>query len=158
MQSIDLQNLFIEKGWTLSTAESCTGGSLAATLTQVAGASAYFVGSIVAYSNELKIHLLKVAPELLQKHGAVSREVVAAMLDGILEATQSDFALAVSGIAGPTGGTEEKPVGTVWAGIGRKDGFRQIWHRVETGNRSQIITSTVHHLIEELYKKVQSLY
>lgn len=151
----NIQNRFVERGWTLSLAESCTGGSLAAALTQVPGASRYFLGSIVAYSNALKIQLLAVPSDLIQAHGAVSQEVVSAMLDGILDATKSDFALAVSGIAGPDGGTPQKPVGTVWGGIGRKDGFRHVWRWVETGTRSQIIARSVEQLLKELLKITQ---
>lgn len=145
-----VQNRFIENGWTLIAAESCTGGSLAAALTKVPGASGYFLGSIVAYSNDLKINLLKVPPELIRIHGAVSREVVLAMLDGILASTSSDFAVAVSGVAGPTGGSPEKPVGTVWTGIGRSDGFRQTSMRIESGSRIQIIEASIRHLLTEI--------
>ncbi len=145
-----VQTLFIEKNWTLSLAESCTGGSVAASLTQVPGASRYFLGSIVAYSNSLKTQLLHVSPKLIQAHGAVSSEVVHAMLDGILAATGSDFALAVSGIAGPSGGTTEKPVGLIWGGVGHRDGFHYTWSWIETGNRSQIILRSVDRLLEEI--------
>lgn len=141
---------FIEKGWTLSLAESCTGGSLAARLTILPGASAYFLGSVVAYSNDLKIKALHVPAGLIREHGAVSREVVIAMLDGILDLTGSDFALAVSGIAGPSGGTLEKPVGTVWGGIGKHDGWRHAWNWQEPGIRAEIIAGSVDRLLEEL--------
>lgn len=141
---------FLEHGWTLSLAESCTGGSLAASLTLQPGASAYFLGSVVAYSNDLKIKALRVPSDLIRDYGAVSREVVVAMLDGILALTGSDFALAVSGIAGPSGGTPEKPVGTVWGGIGKSDGWRHVWDWKETGNRAEIITGSVSRLLEEL--------
>lgn len=141
---------FMEKGWTLSLAESCTGGSLAARLTLLPGASAYFLGSVVAYSNDLKIKALHVPPEMIRDYGAVSREVVIAMLDGILDLTGSHFALAVSGIAGPSGGTPEKPVGTVWGGIGKRDGWRHSWSWSMPGNRAEIISGSVDRLLEEL--------
>lgn len=143
---------FIEKKWTLSLAESCTGGSLAARLTLLPGASAYFMGSVVAYSNDLKIKALHVPAELIRDHGAVSREVVIAMLDGILDLTGSDFALAVSGIAGPAGGSPDKPVGTVWGGIGKSDGWRHAWSWREPGDRAEIISGSVDRLLEELLK------
>lgn len=143
---------FIEKGWTLSLAESCTGGSLAASLTQLPGASSYFLGSVVAYSNSLKTKLLRVPPDLIREHGAVSKEVVAAMLDGILSVSGSDFAIAVSGIAGPAGGTASKPVGTVWGGIGKGDGFRHVWSWNQPGDRAQVISGSIDRLLEEMLK------
>lgn len=152
MRADTVHQRFIEKGWTLSLAESCTGGSLAASLTQISGASNYFLGSVVAYSNALKIKILKVPEDLLREHGAVSREVVASMLDGILSLTGSDYAMAVSGIAGPGGGTPAKPVGTVWGGIGKRDGQRHVWSWREPGNRAQVIAGSVDRLLEELIK------
>ena len=101
-------------GFTLSTAESCTGGSIASLITSIPGSSAYFKGSVVAYSNEVKLKLLNVPEELLQDFGAVSREVVESMAVGVKSMLDTDFSIAVSGIAGPDGGSELKPVGTVW--------------------------------------------
>ncbi len=103
-----------DKNLTFATAESCTGGNIAAKITSVAGCSAYFKGSVVAYSNEVKHELLQVSNETLEKFGAVSEEVVKEMVIGAMNALKTDCAVAVSGIAGPDGGTEEKPVGTVW--------------------------------------------
>ncbi len=102
---------------TLSTAESCTGGYIAHLLTTVPGSSDYFKGSVVAYSNEVKISQLGVSQENLEKHGAVSEQVVTQMASGIRNALKTDYALAVSGIAGPDGGTPEKPVGTTWIAL-----------------------------------------
>ena len=99
---------------TLATAESCTGGLIANTLTDAPGSSEWFAGSIVAYSNDVKINLLGVSPEVLEEHGAVSRPVVLAMAQGILKTIGADISVAISGIAGPDGGTPEKPVGTIW--------------------------------------------
>jgi PncC family amidohydrolase len=106
--------LLKKKNLTLSTAESCTGGSIAARITSVAGSSEYFKGSIVAYANEVKTELLGVSMETLEKRGAVSEETVIEMVKGAMKALKTDCAVATSGIAGPSGGTEEKPVGTVW--------------------------------------------
>ncbi len=106
---------------TVSTAESCTSGNIARLITSVPGSSAYFKGGIAAYSNEVKTNLLKVSEEILEKHGAVSKEVVEQMVRGQLELFKTDFGVAVSGIAGPDGGTEEKPVGTTWIAVGNKD-------------------------------------
>lgn len=109
--------LLKEKNKTLATAESCTGGNIAAMITSVAGSSAYFIGSVVAYSNSIKENILKVDHAIIEKHGAVSQQVVESMTKGLLKLFKSDYAIAVSGIAGPDGGTDEKPVGTVWIAV-----------------------------------------
>lgn len=109
------------KGLTVGTAESCTGGAIAALLTSVPGCSDYFRGSIVAYSNEVKQRLLGVSESDLMQFGAVSRPVTEQMAKGALQLLKCDFAIATSGIAGPGGGTTEKPVGTVWIAIAGKD-------------------------------------
>ena len=106
---------------TVSTAESCTGGSIAERLTSIAGSSEYFKGSIVAYSNEVKKDLLYVSSETLEKYGAVSEETVIEMVKGAMKALKTDCAVATSGIAGPGGGTPVKPVGTVWIAAGYKN-------------------------------------
>ena len=98
----------------LATAESCTGGLLANTITDTPGSSEWFAGGIVAYSNEVKTKLLGVKPGLIEKHGAVSKEVVLAMAEGALKTLDANVSVAISGIAGPAGGTPEKPVGMVW--------------------------------------------
>jgi len=98
----------------LATAESCTGGLLASTLTDTPGSSEWFAGSVVAYSNEVKAKLLGVRPEILETHGAVSEPVVVAMAEGVLKTIGADISVAISGIAGPGGGSPDKPVGTVW--------------------------------------------
>ncbi len=105
--------LLLDAGHTVATAESCTGGLLAKMLTDVPGSSAYFLGGLVTYGNELKTEVLGVPAELIQKHGSVSEEVAAAMAEGCRRITGADFALSATGIAGPSGGTREKPVGTV---------------------------------------------
>jgi nicotinamide-nucleotide amidase len=104
----------IDAGQTVATAESCTGGWIAKALTDVSGSSAAFGYGVVSYSNEAKASLLGVGDESLRDHGAVSEAVVTQMAAGILRLSGADLAVAVSGIAGPDGGTEEKPVGTVW--------------------------------------------
>lgn len=109
--------LLLAKGYTLATAESCTGGTIAQLITSVPGSSAYFKGAVVAYANAVKTEMLGVDETLLQQYGAVSREVVMAMADGVRKALKTDFALATSGIAGPDGGTADKPVGTVWMAL-----------------------------------------
>ncbi len=113
--------LLREQKKTLSTAESCTGGYIAHRITSVAGSSDYFMGSVVSYSNEMKINLLNVKPSTLEKHGAVSEATVIEMVKGALETMKTDIAVSVSGIAGPDGGTPEKPVGTIWLAVGDKN-------------------------------------
>ena len=109
------------KVMTVGTAESCTGGAVAALLTSVPGSSDYFRGSIVAYSNEIKQRLLGVSESDLLQYGAVSRQVVEQMAQGAMRALRCDFSIATSGIAGPGGGTADKPVGTVWIAVANKD-------------------------------------
>jgi nicotinamide-nucleotide amidase len=113
--------LLKDKGLTLATAESCTGGYIAHLLTSIAGSSAYFKGSVVAYSNEVKEDLLDVRKETLIKYGAVSKETVIEMANGIKNRFVTDYAIAISGIAGPEGGTDEKPVGTTCIAIATPD-------------------------------------
>ena len=107
---------------TLATAESCTGGALAQQLTAMAGASEYYLGGVVAYSNETKERALGVKHETLLAHGAVSEETVRQMAEGVRERLHADYAVATTGIAGPTGGTPEKPVGTVWIAVASPQG------------------------------------
>ena len=113
-------DLLRERGQTLSTAESCTGGYVSHLITSIPGSSAYYLGGAVVYANEVKTGMLGVREETLSAHGAVSEETVLEMASGILEKTGSDYAMATSGIMGPDGGSEEKPVGTVWVGMAAK--------------------------------------
>ena len=112
--------LLIERGATLATAESCTGGQLGHRITEVAGASAYYLGGVVAYSNDIKEQLLGVHTDTLTQYGAVSAQTAEAMAIGCRQLFQTDYAIATTGISGPTGGTEEKPLGTVWIAIASK--------------------------------------
>ena len=112
-----LGSILTERGETLATAESCTGGNIAHEITRVAGSSVYFKGSVVAYSNEVKARALNVSSETLSGFGAVSRETVLQMVSGVQRLLSSDCAIATSGIAGPGGGSVEKPVGTVWIAV-----------------------------------------
>lgn len=109
--------LLNEKGLTLSTAESCTGGNVARLITSVPGSSGYFTGSVVAYDNRIKTDLLKVDAQLINRKGVVSRDVVEQMAEGVKHLCGTDTAIATSGIAGPDGGTDEKPVGTTWISV-----------------------------------------
>ncbi len=114
--------LLKEKNQTLATAESCTGGNIAHLLTGISGSSQYFKGAVVAYSNEIKQNVLGVREQSLIEHGAVSKEVVEQMALGVQKLMNTDYAIATSGIAGPTGGTDEKPVGTTWIAIACPNG------------------------------------
>lgn len=135
--------LLAEKSQTLALAESCTGGLIAHRITRIAGSSAYFLGGVVTYSNQEKIRALGVKPATLEKFGAVSRETALEMSQGIKERTGAAIALSVTGVAGPSGGTPEKPVGTVWVSIARAN-----WHEAKLLNllvltdRERIIQGT----------------
>lgn len=114
--------LLVEKGKTMGTAESCTGGLIARQITSIAGASRYFLGSVVSYDNSVKQQVLRVKAETLEAHGAVSEQTVMEMATGALQVLKTDYAVAVSGIMGPEGGSQQKPVGTVWIAAAGKAG------------------------------------
>lgn len=135
---VTVGELLKKKKLTVSTAESCTGGSIAARLTSIAGSSEYFTGGIVAYSNEVKKEILHVSPDTLQAHGAVSEETVIEMVKGAMKALKTDCAVATSGIAGPGGGTPEKPVGTVWMAAGYKNEIRTYRQETDHGRAENI--------------------
>ena len=143
--------LLKSKTATLATVESCTGGYIAHKITSIAGSSEYYRGSIVPYSNDLKITLLKVTADLIAKHGAVSELVVESMAKNGRIALHSDYCIATSGIAGPTGGSAEKPVGTVWIAIATPK--TTVSWKVQLGsNRIRIITETALHALNGLRK------
>jgi nicotinamide-nucleotide amidase len=131
------------RGMTLATAESCTGGWIAKAITDLPGSSDWFEGSVVCYSNALKHGLLGVADETLEVFGAVSGETVKAMVEGIFDTTAADVAVSVSGIAGPDGGSDAKPVGTVWLCWGKRgeDSFAHEFHF--EGNREAVRLQSV---------------
>ncbi|MFT5720031.1 MAG: nicotinamide-nucleotide amidase [Motiliproteus sp.] len=120
-----LSTALLQRHWTLVTAESCTGGGIACRLTEQAGSSAWLEGGFVTYSNAMKQRLLGVSAELLEQQGAVSQGCVDAMARGALAHSPAQVSVAVSGIAGPGGGSQEKPVGTVWVAWARADGVSQ---------------------------------
>lgn len=117
-----LRDIITKKGKTMSVAESCTGGFLSHMLTSVPGASEYFYGGVVSYDNSVKINVLNVSREIIEKYGAVSRECAEAMALGVKNLMKTDYAIATTGIAGPGGGTDEKPVGLVWVGVASEKG------------------------------------
>ncbi len=121
--------LLSQKHVTLSTAESCTGGRIASMITSVPGSSEWYLGSVVAYDNSIKSGVLGVDPEIISRYGAVSGETASAMATGMRQLAGSDYAVAVTGIAGPSGGTPEKPVGTVWIAVASDKGVHAEKHR-----------------------------
>jgi len=143
--------MLLSKKLKIATAESCTGGNIAHVITSVSGSSQYFTGGIIAYSNEIKINQLKVPAKYISDFGAVSRQVVEQMAKGVKTVTGADIAVATSGIAGPTGGTEYKPVGTVWIAVAKDNSVLSREFKFN-GNRLQVIeraTQTALYMIRE---------
>ena len=126
----------------LATAESCTGGLIAAALTDIPGSSAVFTHGFVTYANEAKTEMLGVPETLLAAHGAVSPEVAAAMASGAQARADADFTIATTGVAGPDGGSAEKPVGTVWFGLASRQSVTT-YHRIFPGNRDDVRRASV---------------
>ena len=147
--------LLTQQGMTIATAESCTGGRLAAALNAQSGSSAYYMGSVVAYANEVKEQVLGVQHDTLVQHGAVSEQTVRQMAEGVRALMHTDYAIATSGIAGPTGGTPDKPVGTVWIAWATPTGTEaQCFHFGAAREREQITDRAV---TTALVKLIQSL-
>jgi nicotinamide-nucleotide amidase len=126
------------RGWLLATAESCTGGLIAASCTDLAGSSAWFDRAVVSYSNEAKTELLGVGADLIAAHGAVSEPVARAMAEGVLARSKATVAVAVTGIAGPGGGSPDKPVGTVWLAWACRGQATQAERHVFAGDRAAV--------------------
>jgi nicotinamide-nucleotide amidase len=126
------------RGWRLATAESCTGGLVAAALTAIAGSSDVIERGFVTYSNEAKIELLAVPSDTIAAHGAVSAETTAAMARGAVRRAPADVAVSITGIAGPGGGSPQKPVGLVYLGVARRGGGCRVERRVFPGARGEI--------------------
>ncbi len=143
MDVAGLLDLYRSQGLKIATAESCTGGLIAASLTAVAGSSDVFERGWVTYSNQAKSESLGVPADLIAQKGAVSLEVAEAMAKGALRLSQADVAVSVTGVAGPGGGSEEKPVGLVFIGLARKDGWSQVERCVFPGNRDAVRAHTV---------------
>jgi nicotinamide-nucleotide amidase len=137
-QRQELQTLLQQHQKTLTCAESCTGGLVASLITELSGSSEIFNGSIVSYSNEIKMQELQVKASHLEDFGAVSHEVVEDMLHGVLEKFNADFGIAISGIAGPNGGSIEKPVGTVVIGVKAKNGDKIVDTHYFSGDRKLV--------------------
>lgn len=145
--------LLIEQGKTVAVAESCTAGMLGVALTDVSGSSAYFIGGMQTYSNEAKINQLKVKKDTIIKFGAVSEQTALEMARNIRNIFNSDFGISITGIAGPTGGSKEKPVGTVWIGLSSKDrtyAKHFNFGKIRSINRERSVASAIYMLLKEL--------
>jgi nicotinamide-nucleotide amidase len=145
--------LLAAAGKTFSTAESCTGGTISQLITSIPGSSGYFLGGVTSYANSVKTGVLGVDPQIIEKHGAVSSECVAAMAEGVRKLTGSDYSAATSGIAGPGGGTPEKPVGTVWIGVSSERGTET--YKVQyKGDRKRNIERSAAFALNAIRKKL----
>ena len=146
-----------ERELTVSSAESCTGGNIAHKITEVPGSSAYFMGSVVSYSNDVKAQVLEVSRDEIARYGAVSRPVVEAMARGVAKLMHTECSIATSGIAGPDGGTKYKPVGTVWIAVKYKEQLVAECKHFE-GNRNQVIESASNHALVMLINLLRDKY
>lgn len=146
----------IPSGLTVCAAESCTGGLILSTLTDVAGSSAYVEGGLVTYSDEAKMKILGVREETLIEHGAVSAATAGGMACGVRKVFDTDFALSVTGIAGPGGGTAEKPVGLTYIGLSGREGLLAVERHVWQGERIENKTLSVHAALQLLLKQMDA--
>jgi nicotinamide-nucleotide amidase len=144
------------RNWRLATAESCTGGLVAAALTAIGGSSDVVERSFVAYSNEAKMELLGVSAETIAAHGAVSAQTAAAMAHGTIARAPVDLAVSITGVAGPGGGTPQKPVGLVYLGVATKDGAARIECRTFPGDRAEIRNAALVLALELLHDAASS--
>jgi nicotinamide-nucleotide amidase len=152
LEVLFLADLLQAKGWLLATAESCTGGMISAACTDLAGSSNWFERGFVSYSNDAKTELLGVDAALIARHGAVSEAVARAMAAGAISHSKAQVAVAVTGVAGPTGGTRAKPVGTVWFGFVLPGSSGQGVSEVQRfdGDRAAVRSATVQHALRRL--------
>ena len=153
MNEADVQKLaeqLLRKRWRLALAESCTGGLISAACTSIAGSSGWFERGFVTYSNEAKVQMLGVDANIIHTNGAVSEATVLAMAAGSLQQSDADIALSVSGIAGPDGGTQDKPVGTVWFAIATKDGDEKSFQQHFSGDRQSVRLQAVQFALAQL--------
>lgn len=147
--------ILMEHGKTVSAAESCTGGLISSLFTSIAGSSSYYLGSVTSYANEVKTGVLGVPEEIIETYGAVSSECVAAMAEGVRKITGSDYSVATSGIAGPGGGSESKPVGLVWIGVSSQKGT-ETFRMVFNGDRKRNISRFAANALNKLRLKLQN--
>jgi len=155
-EMIFLQELLRKNKKSITTAESCTGGLVASLITKISGSSEIFNGSIVSYSNKIKHQELNVKNETLDKFGAVSCEVVNEMLDGVIKKFDADYAIAISGIAGPNGETKNKPVGTVVIGICDNNNHKIVNVYIFNGSREEVQIQAAKTSLKEILKFIQN--
>ena len=149
----DLGRALVSRRWKAATAESCTGGLVAGAITDVAGSSEWFDRGFVTYSNDAKVELLGIRKETLARFGAVSEATVREMVAGALDRSHADIAVAVTGIAGPAGGTPDKPVGLVWLAWATRDGSVEAVSRRFPGDRAAVREATVALALEGLVER-----
>lgn len=152
-QTLEYQvaEVFSQTGYTISVAESCTGGLLAGRLTEVSGSSKFFLGGVVSYANEVKENLLDVSADTLLTFGAVSEQTALEMAQGVRNLLHTDVAISITGVAGPTGGTPEKPVGLVWIGLSDRQGtqaVRCLWAGDRVENRRLSVDQALQMLLD----------
>ena len=149
----DFHKVALDAGITIGTAESCTGGLVGKTLTDLGGSSGYYQGGIISYANSVKERVLGVSSDTLATHGAVSEETATEMVEGVFRVLRTDYAIATTGIAGPGGGSQEKPVGLVYIGIGTPRGIT-VHKEIFIGDRTSIRNSVVERAIQYIYKEL----
>ena len=155
-EMVELQDILRKSGQTITTAESCTGGLIASMITEIPGSSDIFKGAVITYSNEVKERELNVKKETMITHGAVSEQTVKEMLQGAIDRFDADYAVAVSGVAGPTGGTKNKPVGTVVVGAITKKTDEDIQRYLFSGNRKEIQVQAAKHALKKIFKFIKN--
>lgn len=149
----EVGEMLIAKSWTVTCAESCTGGGLAQAFTAISGSSKWFERSWVTYSNAAKKEMLDVRQDTLKEHGAVSAQTVKEMAEGAAKKAHAELAIAISGIAGPSGGSKEKPVGLVWFGLFHKHELRA-QSIIFEGGRTEVRNAAVNHALQLLYESL----
>ena len=154
--SKEISEYFWKEGFTLATAESCTAGNVAAIITAIPGSSQFYKGGVVAYADQAKIEILSVSSETLQTYGPVSEQTVTEMANGVMKAFHSEYAIATTGIAGPSGGTHEIPVGTIWIAAACKDKVLTVKLTEDEGREKNVQAATKKSL-QLLLELVQNL-
>lgn len=149
-----IKEAFDRRGLTLALAESCTGGLIGGAITEIPGSSSFFLGSAGTYSNQAKMSILSVPPEIIELYGAVSSQCAEAMAKGALDLYRADVALSVTGVAGPDGGSFEKPVGLVWFGLAVRGKYAVTFSKVFPGERRDIREATVLEALKSISREV----
>jgi len=153
IEAQELSEILVTNGLTISVAESCTGGSLSHTITSIPGASSYFDCGYITYSNQSKVEMLGVDTQTIKTYGAVSEEVALEMVIGVTTKSHSDVAISITGVAGPTGGTPEKPVGTICFGF-FCDGKTSTTTQLFSGDRANIVSQSVSYAMRQLFLRL----